>query len=220
MKILDIVKFNSGVTFVVDKMPVLTYEKMTAPVSACKGEYEKFVFAWREFLEERMGGMERLTKHYTNATLGVFMACAANCINEDFDCNGCVKLDEIVARLAAYEDTGLTPEEIIEFLHQSNGPLHKKLGQWLQAEQEGRLAVLPCKVGDTIYVIPPHGRITETTVRTFFFGHPSHRIEAREMRMIRTINWDIPMDEFGKRIFLPREEAEAALAEMAKEARK
>ena len=114
----------------------------------------------------------------------------------------------------------MTPEEIIEFLHQSNGPLHKKLGQWLQAEQEGRLAVLPCKVGDTIYVIPPHGRITETTVRTFFFGHPSHRIEAREMRMIRTINWDIPMDEFGKRIFLTREEAEAALAEMAKEARK
>lgn len=50
MKILDIVKFNSGVAFVVDKMPVLTYEKMTAPVSACKGEYEKFMFAWREFL--------------------------------------------------------------------------------------------------------------------------------------------------------------------------
>lgn len=41
------------------------------------------------------------------------MACAANCINEDFDCNDCVKLDEIVARLAAYEDTNLTPEEIM-----------------------------------------------------------------------------------------------------------
>lgn len=41
------------------------------------------------------------------------MACASNCINEDFDCNDCVKLDEIVARLAAYEDTNLTPEEIM-----------------------------------------------------------------------------------------------------------
>lgn len=50
MKILDIVKFNSGVAFVVDKMPVLTYEKMVAPTSACEGEYEKFVFAGREFL--------------------------------------------------------------------------------------------------------------------------------------------------------------------------
>ena len=138
-----------------------------------------------------------------------------------------VALDKVIDHLAAYEDTGLTPEKIkeheaayIEIMTRTYGPLHQKIGQWLQAEQDGRLVVLPCKVGDTIYVIPPHGRITETTVRTFFFGHPSHRIEAREMRMIRTINWDIPMDEFGKRIFLTREEAEAALAEMAKEARK
>lgn len=50
MKILDIVKFNSGVAFVVDEMPSLTYEKMVAPVSACEGEYEKFAFAGREFL--------------------------------------------------------------------------------------------------------------------------------------------------------------------------
>lgn len=50
MKILDIVKFNDGVAFVVDEMPTLTYEKMTAPVSACEGEYEKFTFAGREFL--------------------------------------------------------------------------------------------------------------------------------------------------------------------------
>ena len=50
MKILDIVKFNSGVALVVDEMPTLTYEKMVAPVSACEGEYEKFAFAGREFL--------------------------------------------------------------------------------------------------------------------------------------------------------------------------
>ena len=50
MKILDIVKFNDGVAFVVDKMPDLAYEKMVAPVSACEGEYEKFTFAGREFL--------------------------------------------------------------------------------------------------------------------------------------------------------------------------
>jgi len=50
MKILDIVKFNSGVAFVVDELPTLTYEKMVAPASACEGEYEKFAFAGREFL--------------------------------------------------------------------------------------------------------------------------------------------------------------------------
>ncbi len=50
MKILDMVKFNNGAAFVVDEMPALTYERMVAPISACKDEYEKFVFAGREFL--------------------------------------------------------------------------------------------------------------------------------------------------------------------------
>lgn len=48
-----------------------------------------------------------------------------------------------IDRLAAYEDAGLTPEEINELLHQSYGPLHKKLGQWIAAEKDGRLAILP-----------------------------------------------------------------------------
>lgn len=123
-----------------------------------------------------------------------------------------VALDKAIERLAAYEDTGLTPEEIDELLHKSNGSLHEKLGQWITADQDGRLAVLPCNVGDTIYVIS-YGKIVDTKVRTFFFGHPSHRIEDRKMRMIRTTDWDISIDEIGTRIFLTREEAEAALAE-------
>lgn len=51
-------------------------------------------------------------------------------------------------KLARYEDTGLEPEEMREMLHDSTGPLHKKLGEWIDAEQEGRLLVLPC--GDDV----------------------------------------------------------------------
>ena len=47
----------------------------------------------------------------------------------------------ITARLAAYEDTGLEPEEI-------RGMMTDWI-VWKQAEAEGRLVVLPCKVGDT-----------------------------------------------------------------------
>ena len=65
-------------------------------------------------------------------------------------------------------------------------------------------------MGDTVYVISD-GIIEETKVRTFFLGHPSHNIEERNKRMIRITNWDIPMDGFGERIFLTREEAETAL---------
>lgn len=46
-------------------------------------------------------------------------------------------------KLARYEDSGLDPEEIYELLHSTTGPLHKKLGQWIDAEKQGRMVVLP-----------------------------------------------------------------------------
>lgn len=61
--------------------------------------------------------------------------------------------------------------------------LRDRLKRYEDAEQEGRLVVLPCKVGDTVYAIN-HGKIDEAT----FIG-----------------------DAFGKTIFLTRKEAEAAL---------
>lgn len=69
-------------------------------------------------------------------------------------------------RLAAYEDTGLEPEEIEEILERGTpleggtAELMKEylslgsidhLRELVQAEQDGRLVVLPCKVGDTVY---------------------------------------------------------------------
>lgn len=100
--------------------------------------------------------MERLTKRYTNATLGAFMVCAANCISEDFDCNNCSKLDEIVARLAAYEDTEMMPEDIDALQNREEGLAellvniscgcavsYGRLEELSKAEKDGRLVVLP-----------------------------------------------------------------------------
>lgn len=123
--------------------------------------------------------------------------------------------------LAAYEDTGLTPEEVskmarewtayettLSYVDEIGGP--DRLLEFVQAEKDGRLVMLPCKVGDTIYNIF-YGEIIETKVRTFFFGHPSHHVEKRNLRMIRKDRWDIPMCDLGKTVFLTREEADAAL---------
>lgn len=91
----------------------------------------------------------------------------------------CVK--ELAARLAAYEETGLEPEEIRDSIggispicvqcdgKTSDGIVTEKCGypdditkcleqskhlcELAQAEKEGRLVVLPCKVGDTVYHI-------------------------------------------------------------------
>lgn len=55
--------------------------------------------------------MERLTeKHYDGK--GYFMKCSEACANDDEMCGGCPQLDKIIDRLAAYEDTGLAPEQV------------------------------------------------------------------------------------------------------------
>lgn len=46
-------------------------------------------------------------------------------------------------KLAAYEDMGLSPEEIK--LNMDG------LDEYHKAEAEGRLVILPCKVGDTVF---------------------------------------------------------------------
>lgn len=54
--------------------------------------------------------MERLTeKHYLGTDH--YMKCSGSC-NVDMDCIDCPSFDCLVERLAAYEDTGLTPEEV------------------------------------------------------------------------------------------------------------
>lgn len=56
--------------------------------------------------------MERLTEHHFIETKGSYMRCSDNCEMEN--CGECEKLDDLIDRLAAYEDTGLTPEEVAE----------------------------------------------------------------------------------------------------------
>ena len=118
---------------------------------------------------------------------------------------------QILTRLAAYEDSGLEPEDIKkhesaynECLTRTYGPFKQKISQWLQAEQDGRLVVLPCKAGSLIYV----GR--RPAIITRFFGYVSeryfHAVFFDENKGI-----DIPFEELGKTVFLTREEAEAAL---------
>ena len=113
-----------------------------------------------------------------------------------------------IDRLAAYEDTGLEPKDIISAvdmakiacaLHELNA--YKDLGpidhirDLIKAEQDGRLVVLPCKVGDTVYQIDAE-RVYESEVKWIIFDCD-----------------DIAFDEraIGVSIFLTREEAEAAL---------
>lgn len=59
-------------------------------------------------------------------------------------------------RLAAYEDTGLEPEEI-ERLQEYMKPFTiqdmDRFREIMDAEKDGRLVVLPCKLTDTVYIV-------------------------------------------------------------------
>lgn len=127
--------------------------------------------------------------------------------------NGMCSQRQTWERLKEYEETGLEPEEIKEHeaaynecLTRTYGPFKQKISQWLQAEQAGRLVVLPCKVGDTVY-FTLLGRIIEKPVFSIVSFSASARIYCAG-----TSEYFRPED-FGKTVFLTREEAEAALAQ-------
>ena len=134
--------------------------------------------------------------------------------------------EERFLRLAAYEDIGLTPEEIkapftedtmINLAARALGVEPSRLRELAEADKDGRVVVLPCKVGDTVWIVGAVRKLYSAKVRTFFCGHTSAvrgGDDDGHIHMIRTTECDIPMQKFGKTVFLSREEAEKALQEM------
>lgn len=119
-------------------------------------------------------------------------------------------------RLKAYEDTGLTPGEVHSMSGEwrtmmsvlnSIGGGYGRLRELAEADKDGRMVLLPCKVDDTVYRIvrdaDPH--ITRDEVRNMYF--------ADDMTLcVELISGRIILPEkFGKTVFLTREEAEKAL---------
>ena len=119
----------------------------------------------------------------------------------------------VVERLAAYEDTGMTPEQvenaktIIESAFEEDTSKAERIRKLLAADKDGRVVVLPCKVGDTVY-FALLGRIIEKQVFSIVSFSNSTRIYCDG-----TSEYFRPED-IGKIFFLTREEAEKALAEM------
>ena len=86
----------------------------------------------------------------------------------------------------------------------------KKLAEYEDAEEQGLLVKLPCKVGDTLYL--PYSRpryIKEVMVTDFMFNGCDLHILTD---FVTLGNRDI-----GKTVFLTKEEAEQALKDMESE---
>ena len=125
-----------------------------------------------------------------------------------------------VTRLKAYEDTGLEPEEIKQMcaLARLNSNIFDNdfgnhIAELIVAEQDGRLLVLPCKVGGTVYFVAD-GAVKETRLLAIkanvsdpaYSGNPSIIYEGYFQLGMHVMCWSI-----GDRLYLTRAEAEAAL---------
>ena len=159
--------------------------------------------------EDQNGGnvMERLT--YWNEEYGCW----------SYHCGS----GEAANRLAAYEETGRTPEEVtalgklFDYALKESKTLTEQLAllnrirDLAEADRDGRLVVPPCKMGDILY-------------RVFAGEIFEHRVGSMKYFAIQG-RWDIETYPFcpcvessiGKTIFLTREAAEKALEAMKDE---
>lgn len=136
------------------------------------------------------------------------------------DCTALYCRNRLKDRLAAYEDRECAPEEVLPKDKADEIALklmrladleslcsYTRLRELAEADKDGRLVVLPCKVGDTVY-FALLGRIIEKQVFSIVSFSNSTRIYCGG-----TSEYFRPED-IGKTFFLTREEAEAALEAM------
>ena len=177
--------------------------------------------------------MERLTKWNESSYKHAYYP---RCFKEPCYGSGCKIKDcpfeiAVCERLAAYEDTGLTPKEVTALgelfdyaLKESKTlteqlTLLKHIRELAEADKDGRVVVLPCKVGDTVYMIErifdiDNGVCDEICARKVI-GHGGNNLNQLWLVGSGGIcNAYIFVSEFGKTVFLTREEAERAIQEM------
>ena len=174
--------------------------------------------------------MERLTeKHYLGTDH--YIKCSGNC-NVDMDCIDCPSFDCLVERLAAYEDTGLTPERCAEFaradaegryivMRDAEQEGVARLRELAEADKDGRLVVPPCKVGEKLWVIgrdsvPREMELEAPDIRTVCTDEDNLCMATCNRKPDGFCAYRLRNDgtSIGKAVFLTREEAEKALEAM------
>ena len=163
--------------------------------------------------------MERLTKYSNETTHENGVCCtrfgSPECCEVGGNCALNCKWEEAAwERLARYEDARLSPAEVHSMYGEWNAMMsvlnsigsYDRLRELAEADRDGRVVVLPCKVGDTVY-FALLGRIIEKQVFSIVSFSNSTRIYCDG-----TSEYFRP-ENIGKTFFLTREEAERALME-------
>lgn len=131
---------------------------------------------------------------------------------------------KIYWRLKAYEDTGIEPEAVetvklalcakhmVDLETLNNTPI-SRLVELAEADKDGRVVVLPCKVGQRVFALMDMDKhISECEVTQIGMGNEIGFIGLEPIGA-RGREYGVALNGFGKTVFLTREEAEKALEE-------
>lgn len=181
--------------------------------------------------------MERLTEHSEQTSHENGICCThfrgPECLGVGGNCAMNCKWEEAAwSRLAAYEDTGLTPERCAEFaradaegryivMRDAEQEGVARLRELAEADRAGRLVVLPCKVGDTLWVtgrdnVPQEMELEAPDIRAVCTDEDNLCMSTCNRKPDGFCAYRLRNDgaDIGKTVFLTREEAEKALEAM------
>lgn len=124
-------------------------------------------------------------------------------------------IDVLLRQLADYEDTGLTPEGVKDLQFRakaaelSAGASLHHLIDLVQAEKAGRLLILPCKIGDAVYILD-EDEVCEATVWNIE-SYKNVRGDLVVLFVCGTMG-TFSLDDWGKTVFPDEKQALQALA--------
>lgn len=127
--------------------------------------------------------------------------------------------------LRAYKDTGLTPERCAEFaradaegryivMRDAEQEGVARLRELAEADKDGRLVVLPCKVGDVVFGIHNGQTVLPMVAKWIETNTDGWTVAAQYSPMAPNF---YRFSDFGKTVFRTLEEAEKALEAMKDE---
>lgn len=176
--------------------------------------------------------MERLTKRDTNGQAMMDCEkCKADWTGKHgkpmVDCTALYCRNRLLGRLVEHEDTGLTPKEVTALGELFNYALKesktlteqltllKHIRELAEADKDGRVVVLPCKVGQRVFALMDMDKhISECEVKRIGMGSEIGFISLEPIGA-RGREYGVSLNGFGKTVFLTREEAEKVLKERA-----
>lgn len=128
-----------------------------------------------------------------------------------------IPIIDALNRLAEYEDIGLEPEKIVFLKNVVDDAFSDKpeftehIRELLRTEKDERLVVLPCKIGATVYRFQRY--FDDATLTSKIKIKPCEVESVSIEGLMTTDHVFLLFSDFGKTVFLTREEAEKALEE-------